>query len=71
MQILLSPISDTWQKAVKRAEKKKESKFSFNPLSWMSGFLSVMFSSHDEEKKGDDHESEDEDGVMKEKRKKT
>lgn len=71
VQILLSPISDTWQKAVKRAEKKKESKFSWSPLSWMSGFLSVMFSSHDEEKKGDDHESEDEDGVMKEKRKKT
>ncbi|MDP2104032.1 MAG: DUF87 domain-containing protein, partial [Candidatus Gracilibacteria bacterium] len=71
VQILLSPISDTWQKAVKRAEKKKGSKFSWSPLSWMSGFLSVMFSSHDEEKKGDDHESEDEDGVMKEKRKKT
>ena len=71
IQILLSPISDTWQKSVKKTEKHGGRKFSLNPLSWIGAFLSILFSSEDKEKKDDSHESEDEDGGMKEKRKKT
>lgn len=71
VQILLSPISDTWQKSVKKAEKGKGKKFSLNPLSWIGSFIGIFFSSQDEKKPDDSHESEDEDGVMKEKRKKT
>jgi TraM recognition site of TraD and TraG len=71
IQILLSPISDTWQNSVKKTEKHKKWKFSFNPLSWVTGFFSIMFSSPEDMKWDDSHENEDEDGVMKEKRKKT
>ncbi len=71
IQILLSPISDTWQKSVKKTEKHKESHLSWNPLSWVKSFFSILLSSPSEEKWQDSHESEDEDGVMKEKRKKT
>lgn len=50
IQILLSPISDTWQKSVKKTEKHKKGKFSLNPLSWITGFFSIMFSSPDDAK---------------------
>lgn len=50
IQILLSPISDTWQKSVKKTEKQKKGTFSWNPLAWMGSFFSMMFSSPNEEK---------------------
>jgi hypothetical protein len=71
IQILLSPVSDSWQKSVKKTEKHKEKKLSLNPLSWIMGFFNLLFSNPEEGKKDDSHEGEDEDGVMKEKRKKT
>lgn len=42
-----------------------------NPFSWFSAFFGILFSSQDEDKSAHQEENEDEDGVMKEKRKKT
>lgn len=73
IQILLRPIPDTWQEKVKKAEKKKgHGHFSWNPFVWIASGLRVIFSDPSEKSEhGKDEEPVDEEGTMKEKRKKT
>ncbi|PID84381.1 hypothetical protein CSB09_01040 [Candidatus Gracilibacteria bacterium] len=83
IQILLRPVPDTWQKKIKKmirkTEKGKPKKryFSLNPLVWIRGFIDIMLRSPDDTVKEEPQEiKEDEDpiddeGLMKEKVKKT
>ncbi len=84
IQILLRPVADTWQnkikKMIRKVEKGKPKKkyFSLNPLAWIRGFLDIMLTSPDEslkntpeETKTEDEEPIDDEGLMKEKVKKT
>lgn len=82
IQILLQPVDDDWQDTIKKLIRKSEKKshgqshFSLNPLHWISGFID-FFANNPSEESGAHENSEkdedpiDEDGLMKEKVKKT
>lgn len=82
IQILLRPVDDDWQdrikKMIRKTEKwtKKRKYFSLNPLKWIQGIIDIFMTDPKEEKK-ETHEDEvedtplDEEGLMKEKVKKT
>jgi Helicase HerA, central domain len=83
IQILLRPVDDDWQDRIKKVIRKSEKKdnkhhsISWNPLVWLSGLISIFTESpedslkHDESPVEDDSEPMDEEGLMKEKVKKT
>ncbi len=80
IQILLRPVDDDWQEIIKKKIKKSEKKgghhMSWNPLHWLSGFIDIFSRGSDDAPKspdsgGDDEEAIDDDGLMKEKMKKT
>lgn len=83
IQILLRPVDDDWQKAIRKMIRKTEKKnggyfhFSFNPLSWLGSLISLVVSEpedsmkHSEEDTHEGEEPVDEEGLMKEKIKKT
>jgi hypothetical protein len=83
VQILLRPVDDDWQdvirKKIRKAEKKTGSHhgFSWNPFVWIGKFIEIIARSPDESLKNDGNQNEneddpmDEEGMMKEKVKKT
>ncbi len=81
IQILLRPVDDDWQEKIKKQIRKSEKKdgkhhMSWNPLEWL-GTLFELFTrdpsdeKHTPEAQDDKDEPLDEDGLMKEKVKKT
>jgi hypothetical protein len=84
IQFLLRPVDDNWQewikKKIRKAEKQKSSgyHFSWNPFSWIQSFIEILVKDPEDTFKQDhsntdDHHDEplDEEGLMKEKVKKT
>ena len=81
VQILLRPVDDDWQEKIKKVIRKSEKKdgktyFSWNPLEWLGTLLEIMTNSPSDEKSPpesskDDEDPIDEEGLMKEKVKKT
>ena len=82
IQILLKPEDDDWQNRIKKMIRKEEKNpgkrryISFNPLVWMRGFLEIFFQDPEEKNKKDEPEVDekdpiDDEGLMKEKVKKT
>ena len=82
IQILLKPEDDDWQNRIKKMIRKEEKNpgkrryISFNPLVWMRGFLEIFFQDPEEKNKKDEPEIDekdpiDDEGLMKEKVKKT
>jgi hypothetical protein len=83
IQILLRPVDDDWQDRIKKIIRKSEKKdnkhhgMSWNPLVWLGGLISIFTESpedslkHDESPTENDDEPMDEEGLMKEKLKKT
>lgn len=82
IQILLKPEDDNWQNRIKKMIRKEEKNpgkrryISFNPLVWMRGFLEIFFQDPEEKNKKDEPEVDekdpiDDEGLMKEKVKKT
>jgi Helicase HerA, central domain len=83
IQILLRPVDDDWQdtikKMIRKVEKHKSGSFHFslNPLVWLGNILDIVVRSPEdsmkssEENKNEDEEPVDEEGLMKEKIKKT
>ena len=83
IQVLLRPVDDDWQdtikKMIRKVEKHKSGSFHFslNPLVWLGNLLDIVVSSpEDSMKQGEDdnnadEEPVDEEGLMKEKIKKT
>ena len=82
IQILLKPEDDNWQNRIKKMIRKEEKNpgkrryISFNPLVWMRGFLEIFFQDPEEKNKKDEPEIDekdpiDDEGLMKEKVKKT
>ena len=83
IQILLRPVDDDWQDAIRKKIRKAEKKtwhhhgFSWNPLTWIGKFIEIIAHSPDESLKNDGNQNEnedepmDEEGMMKEKVKKT
>lgn len=82
IQILLKPEDDNWQNRIKKMIRKEEKNpgkrryISFNPLVWMRGFLAIFFQDPEEKNKKDEPEIDekdpiDDEGLMKEKVKKT
>ncbi len=83
IQILLRPVDDDWQdtikKMIRKVEKHKSGSFhfSFNPFVWLGNLLDIVVSSpedsmkHTEDGNNEDEEPVDEEGLMKEKIKKT
>lgn len=82
IQILLKPEDDNWQNRIKKMIRKEEKNpgkrryISFNPLVWMRGFLEIFFQDSEEKNKKDEPEIDekdpiDDEGLMKEKVKKT
>lgn len=83
IQILLRPVDDDWQESIRKMIRKTEKKngghfhFSLNPLSWIGSIISMVVSDpedsmkHSEEDKNEGEEPVDEEGLMKEKIKKT
>lgn len=83
IQILLRPVDDDWQETIRKMIRKSEQKngghfhFSFNPLTWLGKVLEIIFKDpedsmkHTEENTNSDEEPVDEEGLMKEKVKKT
>lgn len=82
IQILLKPEDDNWQNRIKKMIRKEEKNpgkrryISFNPLVWMRGFLEFFFQDPEEKNKKDEPEIDekdpiDDEGLMKEKVKKT
>jgi type IV secretory pathway TraG/TraD family ATPase VirD4 len=83
IQILLKPVDDDWQEKVKKKIRKSEKKkwghhISLNPLMWLGNLLDIFFTDPEETLKHqndnsqeNDEEPMDEDGLMKEKVKKT
>lgn len=82
IQILLKPEDDNWQNRIKKMIRKEEKNpgkrryISFNPLVWMCGFLEIFFQDPEEKNKKDEPEIDekdpiDDEGLMKEKVKKT
>jgi hypothetical protein len=83
IQVLLRPVDDDWQESIKKIIRKSEKNhgshfhFSLNPLVWIGKIIDVMISDpedsmkHSEDEKNGEEEAIDEDGLMKEKVKKT
>ncbi|MBC7503630.1 DUF87 domain-containing protein [Candidatus Gracilibacteria bacterium] len=83
IQILLRPVDDDWQETIKKMIRKIEKHksghfhFSLNPFIWLGNLLSVIVRSpenslqHTEDDKNEDEDPVDEEGLMKEKVKKT
>ena len=82
VQILMRPVDDDWQEKIKKIIRKSEKKskwhhyFSINPLDWISGIIWFFTNdpnneSHQPESDEKDEDPIDEDGLMKEKVKKT
>jgi hypothetical protein len=83
IQILLRPVDDDWQdtikKMIRKVEKHKSGSFHFslNPFVWLGNLLDIVVSSpedsmkHTEDGNNEDEEPVDEEGLMKEKIKKT
>jgi hypothetical protein len=82
VQILLRPVDDDWQEKIRKTIRKKEKKgnghhFDWNPLSWLGNLIDVFARSPEESmktedgKNNEDEEPVDEEGLMKEKVKKT
>lgn len=84
IQILLRPVDDDWQEKIKKIIRKSDKKdkkryaISWNPLVWIGNMISIFAQSPEESMKHDDSGWEDkegdpidEDGLMKEKVKKT
>ena len=82
IQILLKPEDDGWQNRIKKMIRKEEKSpgkrryFSLNPLVWIRGFLEIFFQDPEEKNKKDEPEIDekdpiDDEGLMKEKVKKT
>lgn len=81
IQILLRPVDDDWQESVKKMIRKKETQprkksyFSLNPLVWMRAIGEIFLTQSDEKEKNseknDDEIPIDDEGLMKEKVKKT
>ena len=82
VQLLLLPVSDSWQEPIKRMIRETEknpgkSHFSWNPLQWIVGLVRLFVNNiDDDEKKSAPEEDNEEDpiddeGLMKEKVKKT
>ena len=80
---MLRPVDDDWQESIKKIIRKSEKKggshfhFSFNPLVWLGRIIDLIVRDpedslkHNEENKNEDEEPIDEEGLMKEKVKKT
>ena len=81
IQILLLPVDDTWQEKIKKmirqAEKNhgKKSYFSWNPIDWIRRFIDLWIMNSEEgtqpEQKEKEEDPIDDEGLMKEKVKKT
>ena len=83
IQVLLRPVDDDWQdtikKMIRKVEKHKSGSFHFslNPLVWLGNLLDIVVSSPEDSMKpsedgnNTDEEPVDEEGLMKEKIKKT
>ena len=80
IQILLRPVDDDWQETIKKKIKKlekgnKKSYFSWNPLVWISTFFELLLQDPEESikesPKEEEHDQIDDEGLMKEKVKKT
>ncbi len=83
IQVLLRPVDDDWQdqikKMIRKIEKHKSGSFHFslNPLVWLGNLLDIVVSSPEDSMKqsedggSTDEEPVDEEGLMKEKIKKT
>lgn len=84
IQVLLRPVDDDWQEHIKKMIRKTEKKdakshhhMSWNPLVWIGNLISIFAESpeeslkHDESWEEKDDEPIDDEGLMKEKVKKT
>jgi hypothetical protein len=84
IQILLRPVDDDWQDIIKKKIRKTEKKqgghhgFSWNPLDWIRKIIEVIVQDPEESIKHDENTNDsaeeepiDEEGLMKEKVKKT
>lgn len=83
IQLLLRPVDDDWQEIIKKKIRKteknhgKHSHFSWNPLIWLGNLIDILVSSpedslkHDDPKDTGEDEPIDDEGLMKEKVKKT
>ncbi len=81
VQILMRPVDDDWQEKVKKAIRKHEKKnkwhhMSWNPLEWLGSLIELLTNgSSDDGKSSESNEGDeeplDEEGLMKEKVKKT
>ena len=83
IQILLRPVDDDWQEMIKKMIRKIEKKktghfhFSWNPLVWLGNILDVIVRDpedslkHTDETTNNEEDPVDEEGLMKEKVKKT
>ena len=80
VQILMRPVDDDWQEKIRKGIRKSEKKWgyhiSWNPLEWIGGLLDVLTHDPSETKQNPeqnekDDEPLDEEGLMKEKVKKT
>ena len=77
---MLRPVDDDWQETIKKKIKKlekgnKKSYFSWNPLVWISTFFELLLQDPEESikesPKEEEHDQIDDEGLMKEKVKKT
>lgn len=83
IQILLRPVDDDWQEKIKKMIRKIEKKktghfhFSWNPLVWLGDILDIIVRDpeeslkHTDESTNNEEDPVDEEGLMKEKVKKT
>ena len=80
IQILMRPVDDDWQEKIKKLIRKTEKKqkwhhMSWNPLEWLGNLIEIFTRDPGEEQKNpensDDEEPMDDEGLMKEKLKKT
>lgn len=83
IQILLRPVDDDWQETIRKMIRKSEKKhagyfhFSWNPLSWIGNIIDLIVRDPEdsmkptEDNKNEDEDPVDEEGLMKEKVKKT
>lgn len=80
IQFLMRPVDDDWQekirKKIKKSEKGSKHYFSWNPLDWIFAFTDIFFQNQNDEKSPkpeEENEAEpiDDEGLMKEKIKKT
>lgn len=82
IQVLLKPEDDDWQNRIKKMIRKEEKNpwkkkyFSLNPVKWILSFIELFITNPEEKEKKDEPEIEekdpiDDEGLMKEKVKKT